>query len=81
MAWIDLIDEADATGDVAKVYESSRKRSGRVYNIIKIQSQNTASLQAMLQLYSATMRGASPLTRAQREMMAVVVSKTNGCHY
>ena len=81
MAWIDLINESDATGDLAKVYEASRKRSGRVYNIIKIQSQNASSLQAMLQLYSATMRGPSPLTRAQREMMAVVVSKTNDCHY
>ena len=81
MAWIDLIDETDATGDLGQIYEASRKRSGRVYNIIKIQSQNASSLQAMLQLYSATMRGNSPLTRAQREMMAVVVSKTNGCHY
>jgi alkylhydroperoxidase family enzyme len=32
-------------------------------------------------LYGALMHGRSPLTRAQREMIAVVVSRTNGCHY
>ncbi len=32
-------------------------------------------------LYVATMHQPSPLTRAQREMLAVVVSKADACHY
>ena len=32
-------------------------------------------------LYSAIMTGKSPLSRSQREMLAVVVSVTNGCIY
>lgn len=81
MAWVKLIDEGEAHGLLARIYEEARKRAGRVYNIIKIQSNNPPALQSMLELYRAAMHGDSPLTRAQREMLAVVVSKTNGCRY
>ena len=81
MAWIELIHEDRAEGLLAQIYESARKRAGRVYNVLKIQSQNASALQAMLLLYEAVSRGESPLSRAQREMLAVIVSKTNGCDY
>jgi len=81
MAFIKLIDEHEATGLLGKIYEAARKRAGRVFNILKIQSQNPAALQKMLDLYVATVRGESPLSRAQREMLAVVVSRANHCHY
>lgn len=81
MAWIKLIEEGEADGLLARIYEEARKRAGRVYNILKVQSNNPPALQSMIQLYRATMHGDSPLTRAQREMLAVVVSKANGCRY
>ena len=81
MAFINTVDEQQADGLLARIYDAARKRAGRVFNILRIQSQNPAALQGMLDLYVATVRGESPLTRAQREMLAVVVSKTNGCHY
>ncbi len=81
MAFIRLIDEEDAGGQLAGIYDAARKRAGRVYNILQIQSQNAPALQAMLDLYVAAMRAESPLTRAQREMLAVVVSRANNCHY
>ncbi len=81
MAFIRTIDENEADGQLARVYEAAIKRAGRVYNIIKIQSQSAPALQSMMQLYQAVMLGESPLSRAQREMMAVVVSKANNCHY
>jgi len=34
-----------------------------------------------IRLYSTIMFGDSPLTRAQREMIAVVTSEVNECHY
>ena len=34
-----------------------------------------------MRLYSSIMFGESPLTRAQREMIAVVTSEANDCHY
>lgn len=81
MAWISLIDESEAEGQLARVYDAARKRAGRVFNILKVQSNNAAVLQSMIELFGASMRGDSPLTRAQREMLALVVSKINGCLY
>ncbi len=82
MAWIKLIGEKEAQGLLEKVYEATRKRAGRVFNILKVQSQNPRALQTGIALYTAVMRDdESPLTRAQREMLAVVVSRANGCHY
>ena len=81
MAWIKTVSEDEADGLLARIYEAARKRAGKVFNILKIQSQNPKSLQASMQLYTAVMHGESPLTRAQREMLAVVVSSANRCHY
>ena len=81
MPWIRIIDEDEADGLLSRIYEGARRRAGRVFNILKIQSQNPATLQGMIQLYQAASLGDSPLTRAQKEMIAVVVSKTNNCHY
>lgn len=81
MAFIETIDESKAEGQLSRIYEAAKKRAGRIYNILSIQSQNAAALQAMMQLYQASTLGESPLTRAQREMLAVVVSKVNDCDY
>jgi alkylhydroperoxidase family enzyme len=81
MAWIEVIKESEAEGLLAKVYEAAVKSSGRVYNILKIQSQSPSALQRCMDLYRATMREDSPLSRGQREMLAVVVSRANNCHY
>jgi len=81
MAWIRTFEAEEATGKLAELYDAAVKRAGRVYEILKIQSQNPAALQGMLDLYTATVRGESPLSRAQREMLAVVVSRANDCHY
>jgi alkylhydroperoxidase family enzyme len=81
MPWIKTIAEGEADGQLALIYSAARKRAGRVFNILKIQSQNARTLQSSMQLYQAAMLGESRLSRAQREMLAVIVSKTNGCHY
>ncbi len=81
MAWIEQIEQDQAEGQLARIYAAGVKRTGRVYNIVRVQSQNPPVLQAGMGLYMATMFGESPLTRAQREMMAVVVSRANECHY
>ncbi|MGB0715435.1 MAG: peroxidase [Phycisphaerae bacterium] len=81
MAWIKQISDDEAEGRLARIFESSKKRAGRVFNILRVQSQNAESLQAGLGLYQSIMFGESPLTRGQREMMAVVVSRANNCHY
>ena len=81
MAWIKTTSEDKAEGTLARVYKAVIQRSGRVFNIFKIQSQSPLALKNCISLHSAIMGEDSPLTRAQREMIAVVVSKANGCHY
>jgi alkylhydroperoxidase family enzyme len=81
MAWIKLIDEGAATGLLARIYDAAIRRAGRVFEILKVQSNNPRTLKASMDIYSAAMFGLSPLSRVQREMLATVVSRANACHY
>ena len=81
MAYIDPIAPENAKGIVQIEYEKGVRRSGRVYNILKIMSRSPRALKASMELYTGTMFGPSELSRAQREMLAVVASAANQCHY
>jgi alkylhydroperoxidase family enzyme len=81
MAWIRVIAPEEASGDLAADYRRMREPDGTVDHILTIHSLNPASLRAHFQLYQVAMYGPSALSRAQREMVAVVVSAANRCHY
>lgn len=82
MAWIKTVGTADAGGLLAKLYHEAARRAGRVFNVIQAQSLRPAVLRASTQLYLAIMHASdSPLSRAQREMIATAVSSVNRCHY
>ena len=81
MAWISTISEEEATGDVDRQYKAAIKRAGKVYQIVKMQSLRPDIMRTFLALYTQIMHGASGLSRAEREMVATVVSRVNHCHY
>ena len=82
MAWIRTIDQGDANEDLATLYASMREPvSGKVDHILEIHSLNPRSLRAHFDLYRAVMAGTATLRKAEREMIAVVVSVLNECHY
>ena len=81
MAWIRTVSEGEATGSLKRQYDIAIKRAGRVHNIVKIMSLNPETMRTSMGMYISTMMGSSPLTRAQREMLATVVSWANNCHY
>lgn len=81
MAWIQTIDEDDADGRLAELYGVLAEPGGGVDNILKIHSLAPRSLEDHYRLYRNLMYGRSPLSRAQREMIAVAVSAANRCHY
>ncbi|MEC9050805.1 MAG: carboxymuconolactone decarboxylase family protein [Candidatus Neomarinimicrobiota bacterium] len=81
MAYIDIINPDDAEGIVKQEYEKGIHRSGRVYNILKIMSQSPTALKDAMRMYLTIMHGESELSRAQREMIATVVSQLNHCKY
>ncbi len=81
MPWIKVISPGEATGFLKKQYDAAIKRAGRIWNIVSIMSQNPRVQQASMDFYAASMVGRSPLSRGQREMLAVVVSVQNECLY
>jgi uncharacterized peroxidase-related enzyme len=76
-----LIGEDEATGELRSEYDAALGRAGKVFNIVKAMSLNPRVLRASMELYKAIMFGPSELSRAERELLAVVVSCANDCHY
>ena len=82
IAWIDAISEADARGELKRAYQRAGDPArDDVDNIMKIHSLHPQSLLDHLHLYKTLMHGEGPLSRAQREMIGVVVSAINRCEY
>lgn len=81
MAWIKMIEPAEATGELKIEYDKAVGRAGKVFNILKVQSLNPPALHASIELHLTTMHGPSGLSRAEREMVATVVSWANHCFY
>jgi alkylhydroperoxidase family enzyme len=78
---IRLIDVDEATGALREEYDAALGRAGKVFNIVKSMSQRPLVLRAAMDLYKQVMYGPSELSRAERELLAVVVSCENTCHY
>jgi uncharacterized peroxidase-related enzyme len=81
MAWIKVIDEAEAAGKLREVYDDVIRERGKLSNIMRVQSLNAEAMARHLELYVTLMFGESALTRAERELVAVVVSSANRCQY
>ena len=82
MAWIRMIHEDEADGELKETYDRFREPWGGVDHILKIHSLDPESLKWHVDMYKHLMYGRGiRLTRAQREMVAVVVSTMNRCVY
>jgi uncharacterized peroxidase-related enzyme len=81
MAWIETVPEDNAKGNVREQYEDAKKRAGWVWNVIKVSSLRPELMYASMAVYLATFHKPSGLTRAQKEMIATLVSKLNNCNY
>ena len=81
MAWIKVISLEEATGFLKQQLDAAMKRAGRIWGIVGIMSLNPRVMKTSMDFYGALMYGRSPLSRGQREMLAVVVSAANHCEY
>jgi uncharacterized peroxidase-related enzyme len=82
MAWIRTVPPEEADGLLRRVYDAAVARAGRVFHVVRLQSLRPRVLQASTELYLELMHAREgALSRAQREMIAVAVSRANGCHY
>jgi uncharacterized peroxidase-related enzyme len=81
MSWIDEVGVDDAEGKLEALYAELLEKRGKVSNSLKVHSLNPEAMANHLDLYMTVMFGASGLSRAEREAVAVVVSATNECAY
>jgi alkylhydroperoxidase family enzyme len=81
MSHLRLTEVDEATGLLKEEYDAAVGRAGKVFNIVKSMSLRPGVLERSMELYRAVMFGPSELSRAERELLAVVVSRANDCHY
>ena len=81
VAHLRLIEVDEATGQLRVEYDAAIGRAGKVFNIVKAMSLRPEVLREAMGLYRAIMFGPSELARTERELLAVVVSNANDCHY
>ncbi len=81
MAWIKVIQPEEASGELKQEYDAAMKRAGYVAQVLRIQSLNPKSLHWSVEFYKWIMKGPSGLSRAERELLATVVSQVNHCFY
>jgi alkylhydroperoxidase family enzyme len=82
MAWIDLVPEDEWDGPLAELHPGIVDRvHGRVDNILAVHSLNPKGLAAHNMLYGSAMSGTGTLRKVERELVALVVSLENDCHY
>lgn len=81
MTWIRTIAEDEAEGPLGRSYAAAVARAGRVFGIVRTMSLAPAVLDASMGLYLRVMFAREGLRRDQREMLAVVTSRANQCHY
>lgn len=81
MPFIKVINENEAEGELKKVYEQIGSARGKLSNIMKIHSLMPDTMIKHLELYLSIMFSKTKLSREEKEILAVVVSKNNNCDY
>ncbi len=96
MTWIPIVSPQDAQGELRDAYqavyalyppeyaieiEAVRRPDGGADSIVAAHSLIPAALRHSMSAYGALLSGDLPLSRAQHEMIATVVSALNGCFY
>ena len=81
ICWLHVPPEDEVPAEVKELWAKPLEKLGFVPNVLRVYALRPRHLQLWNQFYEELMRGESGLTKAQREMIAVVVSATNRCHY
>ena len=81
LSWLRVPPEEDAPPGVHELYDRANEKLGFIPNVLRAYAVRPRHLELWNAFYDDLMRGDSTLTRPQREMIAVVVSTVNRCHY
>ena len=79
---VELDIEAPAPSpETAAYFDKCREKLGLVPNVLRAYAFDEKKLRAFTDFYNDLMLADSELTKLEREMIAVVVSAANSCHY
>jgi uncharacterized peroxidase-related enzyme len=81
ITWLRLPDESELPQEVLDLWAPSLGKLGFVPNVLRAYALRPTHLLAWTAHFDELMKGDSSLTKAEREMIAVVVSVTNECAY
>jgi uncharacterized peroxidase-related enzyme len=79
--WLRVPEESELPAEIIELWRPSLEKLGFVPNVLRFYALRPGRLLAWNAHYEEAMRGDSALTKAEREMIAVVVSMTNDCAY
>ena len=81
MPYIQTVPYDESDGLLRREYDSAIARAGKIFNVVSIQSLHPRVLRSSIALYQTLMLGEGALPHWTRELLAVVVSRANGCFY
>jgi uncharacterized peroxidase-related enzyme len=81
LTWLRVPDEDELPAEIIELWQPSLEKLGFVPNVLRLYALRPSRLLAWNTHYEEAMKGESELTKAEREMIAVVVSVTNDCAY
>ncbi len=81
MAFVKTIPYDESDGELRAVYDWMIQTRGRASNVMSVNSLRPGIIKTLAAHVENLMRGDSKLPRAEREMIAAVVSATNKCQY
>lgn len=79
--WLRVPDEDGLPAEVRALYEAPLEKLGFVPNVLRLYALRPDHLLRWNEHYEELMKGESGLSKAEREMIAVVVSVANECRY
>jgi uncharacterized peroxidase-related enzyme len=81
ITWLRVPSEDELPEEILELWKPSLEKLGFVPNVLRLYALRPSRLLAWNAHYEEAMKGESTLTRAEREMIGVVVSVTNRCAY
>lgn len=81
VTWLRVPDESELPPEVLDLWAPSLEKLGFIPNVLRAYALRPTHLLAWTAHFDELMKGGSSLTKAEREMIAVVVSVANDCAY
>lgn len=81
LAWLHVPAEDEVPDEVRELWRRAQEKLGFVPNVLRVWALRPEHLLRWRRYMDGVLKGDSGLTEAQREMIGVVVSATNRCHY